>query len=274
MTRTTFRSSLTHTHVHLFECFLLSKPDHAVRMARFASECVIKVNQLTRELEVELGPGTGDLTMRFGLHSGPVTAGVLKGDRARFQVSFHLHRTSYAIHANLLPVFSLSVKLMCSRTLLLFPNVTRSHIQLFGDTVNTASRMESGGEPGRIQVSQSTADLIIAAGKQKWLTERDELIAAKGKGTLRAYWLRVHGSKLSVSSSGVGEVVATASDAAVSDGDNADDVDNADQRQRLGDLSRSIAPLRDLSLEQDRRIEWIVTMLANHIKTIVRTTMS
>jgi len=26
--------------------------------------------------------------MRFGLHSGPVTAGVLQGERSRFQVSY------------------------------------------------------------------------------------------------------------------------------------------------------------------------------------------
>lgn len=44
------------------------------------------MNQLVTELESSLGPDTADLTMRFGLHSGPVTAGVLRGDRARFQL--------------------------------------------------------------------------------------------------------------------------------------------------------------------------------------------
>lgn len=28
--------------------------------------------------------------MRLGMHSGPVTAGVLRGDRARFQVNFFM----------------------------------------------------------------------------------------------------------------------------------------------------------------------------------------
>lgn len=40
----------------------------------------------TKQLEAELGKETGNLTLRIGLHSGPVTAGVLRGDRARFQV--------------------------------------------------------------------------------------------------------------------------------------------------------------------------------------------
>lgn len=37
---------------------------HAVIMARFAGECLSKMNQLTAELETSLGPDTADLSMR------------------------------------------------------------------------------------------------------------------------------------------------------------------------------------------------------------------
>ena len=59
---------------------------HAVVMARFASDCCARMSVVLRELEVELGPDTGSLGIRIGLNSGPVTAGVLRGERARFQL--------------------------------------------------------------------------------------------------------------------------------------------------------------------------------------------
>ena len=55
-------------------------------MARFAAECRVKMRQVVNELATTLGPDTEELTMRLGLHSGPVIAGVLRGDRARFQL--------------------------------------------------------------------------------------------------------------------------------------------------------------------------------------------
>lgn len=55
-------------------------------MARFARDCRNKMQELTKELESELGTDTGDLALRTGLHSGPTTAGVLRGDKSRFQL--------------------------------------------------------------------------------------------------------------------------------------------------------------------------------------------
>lgn len=62
------------------------RQNHAVVMARFAQACIRELKSLLEHLETILGPGTASLGMRFGLNSGPVTAGILRGDKARFQL--------------------------------------------------------------------------------------------------------------------------------------------------------------------------------------------
>jgi hypothetical protein len=44
------------------------RKDHAVVMARFAYDCLQKFSTLTKQMEVALGPDTGDLGLRVGLH--------------------------------------------------------------------------------------------------------------------------------------------------------------------------------------------------------------
>eukprot|EP00980_Cylindrotheca_fusiformis_P023089 scaffold10105_cov129-Cylindrotheca_fusiformis.AAC.2 len=120
--------------------------NHAIVACKFAREALKKMKEITHEMEVSLGPDTAALDLRVGIHSGQVTAGVLRGERSRFQ--------------------------------------------LFGDTMNTASRMESSGERDRIQVTQTTADLLKEAGYSRWLIPRSTKIHVKGKGQMQTYWVR------------------------------------------------------------------------------------
>lgn len=57
---------------------------------------------------------------------------------------------------------------------------------LWGDTVNTASRMESHGEPGSIHVSERLAAQL----GDEFLCEPRGEIAVKGKGAMRTFFLR------------------------------------------------------------------------------------
>ena len=56
---------------------------------------------------------------------------------------------------------------------------------LWGDSVNTASRMESHGVPGRIHVTESTYNLV----KDKYQFESRGIIEIKGKGNMETYLL-------------------------------------------------------------------------------------
>ncbi|GAB5554477.1 MAG: hypothetical protein Sapg2KO_40680 [Saprospiraceae bacterium] len=57
---------------------------------------------------------------------------------------------------------------------------------IFGDTINTASRIETAGEEGKINVSAYTYDLI----KEKYPCEYRGKINAKGKGDLDMYFVK------------------------------------------------------------------------------------
>jgi class 3 adenylate cyclase len=57
---------------------------------------------------------------------------------------------------------------------------------LWGDTVNTASRMESLGISGEIQVTAETYERL----RDKFLFEERGVISVKGKGEMTTYLLK------------------------------------------------------------------------------------
>ncbi len=111
------------------------RDDHAEAIAELALRI--------RDHMADTDFGGHRLTMRIGINSGPVVAGIIG-----------THKFSY---------------------------------DMWGDTVNTASRMESSGVPGQIQVSHATHDLLTGNGYH--LDPRGP-IDIKGKGQMQT-WLLV-----------------------------------------------------------------------------------
>jgi adenylate cyclase len=108
--------------------------DHAQRTADAALAMRDRLAELAAARKL-------DLSMRIGIHSGEVVAGVI--GRRKFAYD------------------------------------------LWGDTVNTASRMESHGSPGRIHVSEATRALL----EREFVLEGRGTVNVKGKGELRTFWL-------------------------------------------------------------------------------------
>ena len=67
---------------------------------------------------------------------------------------------------------------------------------LFGDTVNTASRMESNSEELKIHVSQRAAEILrkqlgalAPAARRRIRVKARGVIQVKGKGEMKTYWV-------------------------------------------------------------------------------------
>ena len=202
------------------ECYVavagLPQPrkDHAIVMARYSRDCLMKFHSLTKKLELMLGPDTTDLALRIGMHSGPVTAGVLRGERSRFQ--------------------------------------------LFGDTVNTASRLETTGDCGKIHVSAETARILNEAGKGHWLRDRKTKVTAKGKGELQTFWLDLREQDRSSSS-------ASGSDEAESRNIDAGD---AAEEDVVVEIEPEEHPEKVFTEKQMRLIDWVKDVMATFLKEI------
>jgi class 3 adenylate cyclase len=111
-------------------------------VAEHAINCITAAQQMLYYLEERNRKHEIKWSMRVGIHSGPIVAGVVGKKKFRYD--------------------------------------------LFGDTINTASRMESSGEPGKINISGPTYQLV----KNDIDCEYRGEIHAKGKGEIEMYFVK------------------------------------------------------------------------------------
>lgn len=110
------------------------RPGHTAQMLAFAQDILRILEQYNESSDYSF-------QLRIGVHTGPVTTGVIGTQKFAYD--------------------------------------------LWGDTVNIASRMESNGIPGRVQVSQEVVEAVGDAFK----FESRGPIQVKGKGELEAFLL-------------------------------------------------------------------------------------
>jgi len=115
--------------------------------------------------------------------------------------------------------------------------------------MNTTARIESTSHSGRIHLSSETAELLIRDGKGQWVEKREDVISAKGKGSLRTYWLKSVAGKVGTSFSRHSEDGAT--------------MDDSDLE------SESECGVTLFNEKTSRLIDWYTETLVNLLKQIV-----
>ena len=86
-----------------------------------------------------------------------------------------------------LPAFNMRVGIHTGPVVAGIVGVKKFQYDIWGDTVNTASRMESNGEAGKVNISQTTYELLKDIGEFKF--ESRGKIEAKGKGEIEMYFV-------------------------------------------------------------------------------------
>lgn len=103
-----------------------------------------------------------------------------------------------------------------------------------------------------IQITESTAEHIKAAGKAHWISPRADMINAKGKGILKTFWVNPHAYKAESESNG------SASG------------DNCKEKQNLHESSLFVeSEISDVHAKKERLVGWIVEVLQERIQSVV-----
>lgn len=91
------------------------------------------------------------------------------------------------------PAFEMRVGIHTGPVVVGIVGVKKFQYDIWGDTVNIASRMESGGEVGKVNISQYTYELIRE--EPDFVFESRGKIEAKGKGEVEMYFVEVKTGK-------------------------------------------------------------------------------
>jgi hypothetical protein len=122
-------------------------------------------------------------------------------------------------------------------------------------------------------MSQTTADLLVAAGKSHWVIPRSDSVVAKGKGVLETFWLKVNASSGSGSVNGSSHhsPVDVSSNMVHVDEKSNDQVQSRKSINETSDMGTTAhGQSTDPSNKDQRLVEWNYAVLLERLHAIVQ----
>ena len=153
------------------------------------NECFSRFDHITARLGIEKIKTIGDAYMAAGGLPVPNTTHATDVVRAALEIRDFIEEGKAKKIEKGLPFFEIRIGVHTGPVVAGIVGVKKFQYDIWGDTVNTASRIESNCEVGKVNISQTTYELL--KDDPAFAFESRGKIETKGKGKLNMYYLQL-----------------------------------------------------------------------------------